>query len=586
MTRKRPTFDNDTLRLNREHAAMVRGVVAERDHSLLIHHRHGTTAVALKDGDMTTVGREAPADVVIDDPSLSRRHASFSLRGAKLLVCDLGSTNGTQVNGARISQATVAMGDVVQLGDVQVTAHMRPAPTLHGLMSHDALRVALEREIVCARHFGDALALLMVRLPGANVAGWWSGLVARARPVDLCASYSGDVVMLSWPRTDTSALEARARGLIDALPDHALRFGAACFPSSAASLDELVDAAHAALRRTRDDARLVIAPSLATGRPQPTPEDARRPVASSVVMRELFALVDRLAESSIAVLLVGETGSGKEVVARALHARGARREGPLVCVNCGAIPAQLVESTLFGHERGAFTGASQSSDGVFGAADGGTVLLDEIGELPSAAQVALLRVLETKTITRVGASTSRAVDVRVIAATHKNLDAMCDEGTFRRDLYYRLNTMVLDVPPLRARREEIAELAMQFLEQAAAAEGRALHTIAPSAMDLLTRYAWPGNVRELKNAIDRAAVIARGSEVVADDLPAAVRGTNAAESEDDVDADLRARLRRYETRLIETALAEAGGNQKLTAESLGVPLRTLVHKLKTLDIKR
>jgi len=211
------------------------------------------------------------------------------------------------------------------------------------------------------------------------------------------------------------------------------------------------------------------------------------------------------------------TGTGKEVLARLIHEGGPRRDKPLVAVNCGAIPAELLESTLFGHERGAFTGAGQQQKGLFEAADGGTIMLDEVGELPAAAQVALLRVLEEKRVRRVGATREIEVDVRVIAATHRDLEAMVEARSFRRDLFYRLNGVDVTLPPLRARREDIAPLAERFLKKAAKANGREVRSIAPEAMVLLKEYGWPGNVRELRNAVERAVVIAEAARLL--DMP-------------------------------------------------------------------
>jgi DNA-binding NtrC family response regulator len=325
-------------------------------------------------------------------------------------------------------------------------------------------------------------------------------------------------------------------------------------------------------------------------------------VVASPAMSHVFSTVTRIARSPIPVLLLGETGTGKEIVARALHERGPRRARPMVCVNCGAIPAQLVESTLFGHERGAFTGAGQQQRGIFEAADGGTVFLDEIGELPPAAQAALLRVLETRRVVRVGSSREIDVDVRVVAATHRDLEAMCSSGGFRLDLLYRLNAMTLTLPPLRARPEEIAPLALRFLQQANKANGLVLRGIEDPALALLQSYPWPGNARELRNAIERAAVVAEGEWIAERDLPERVSGPRAAEpaaEREEASAgeapamgssggadDLRARLLRYEAELIVQALRAAGWNQTAAAQALGMPLRTLVHKIKTLGIKK
>jgi transcriptional regulator with GAF, ATPase, and Fis domain len=301
------------------------------------------------------------------------------------------------------------------------------------------------------------------------------------------------------------------------------------------------------------------------------------------------------------VLLQGETGSGKEVVARAIHERSARRNQPLIFVNCGAIPSQLVESTLFGHEKGAFTGATSQSQGVFESAAGGTVLLDEIGELPAGAQAALLRVLETKRIVRVGSAREVAVDVRVVAATHRDLEAMCESGGFRLDLLYRLNAMTLVVPPLRARRQDVAALARRFLDHANEANGRTIRGFEPEVVELLEAYPWPGNVRELKNAIERAVVVARDATISISDLPDRIRGavdgrsarpTTAIDSParpepaQTADAPFRDAVQRFETQLILDALKQTSGSQTAAARLLQMPLRTFIHKMNSYGIKK
>lgn len=332
-------------------------------------------------------------------------------------------------------------------------------------------------------------------------------------------------------------------------------------------------------------------------------DEADALVVKSQAMRVVIETALRVARSAIPVLLYGETGTGKEVVARLIHGASPRRGAPLHCVNCGAIPQNLAESTLFGYERGAFTGAMHPQKGVFEAAHGGTVLLDEIGELPAAVQAALLRVTETKRITRVGSTKEIDVDVRLIAATHRDLEAMAEAGSFRRDLLYRLNAMTLALPPLRARPEDIAPLAARFLERASRGCGRTLTGIRPEAMALLERYSWPGNVRELRNAIERAAAIASGDILEARDLPDCVRAQRgrgrlsaasggAAVTERTLSlmqaarGTFKERMEKLEVEVLIGALREAGWNQTEAARRLGMPLRTLQYKIKQHGIKR
>jgi DNA-binding NtrC family response regulator len=271
----------------------------------------------------------------------------------------------------------------------------------------------------------------------------------------------------------------------------------------------------------------------------------------------------------------------------------------MMVVNCGAIPEQLVESTLFGHMKGAFTGAIQDQKGVFEAADGSTVFLDEIGELSPAAQAALLRVLDTNRVMRVGSTREIDVDVRVLAATHRTLEAMFERGAFREDLFYRLSAMTLTVPSLRERPDDVEPLVARFLREAGHAYGGRVRGVQPSALALLKRYPWPGNVRELRNAIHRAVAIAQSDEIGEEDLPervcraagasptrqASSGGAGAGKLALQPDG-LKGTLRALEIQLILDALDAAKGNQTEAAKMLKVPLRTLAHRIKTLGIRK
>ncbi|MBP1642927.1 MAG: Response regulator [Acidobacteria bacterium] len=242
-------------------------------------------------------------------------------------------------------------------------------------------------------------------------------------------------------------------------------------------------------------------------------------VGVSSAMRHVHELIDAVAASDATVLVRGESGTGKELVARAIHARSPRRFGPLVVVNCGALPEGVLESALFGHEKGSFTGAQYRHKGKFELADGGTVFLDEIGTVTSRVQIELLRVLEEKTVTRVGGTVPVRTDFRVVAATNQDLEAAVRDGRFREDLFWRLNVFVIDLPPLRERPEDIQALAEHFLERFATAMNRPAMSLAPAALEALRAYSWPGNVRELQNAIERAVVLGKPPTIEAADLP-------------------------------------------------------------------
>ncbi len=305
---------------------------------------------------------------------------------------------------------------------------------------------------------------------------------------------------------------------------------------------------------------------------------SRMPIATSPAMREVLELAERVATVDTTVLLTGESGTGKELVARLIHERSSRAKGPFVAVNCGALPEPLLESELFGHVRGSFTGAVADKKGLFEEATQGTLLLDEIAETPPAIQVKLLRALQEREIRRVGATKSIKVNPRVLAATNRNLEQAVARREFRRDLYYRLNVINIAVPPLRERPEDIVPLARLFLERYAAAQGKAIRAISADALDRLTAYAWPGNVRELENVIERAVVLTTRDRVTAAELPPAVRGDPVGSVLSEL-AEPRS-LEDVEKRAILATLERHHGNRTRTARELGISLHTLWRKLK------
>jgi transcriptional regulator with PAS, ATPase and Fis domain len=305
--------------------------------------------------------------------------------------------------------------------------------------------------------------------------------------------------------------------------------------------------------------------------PGPPARRDPRVVAEDPAMLRVLELVERVAPGGITVLLLGETGTGKEVVASVLHAASGR-PGPFLRLNCAAISPTLLESELFGHEKGAFTGATGAKPGLLESAEGGTVLLDEIGEMPVELQSRLLRVIEEREVLRVGGREPRRIDVRFVAATNRDLLAACDAGAFRRDLYYRLNGMSVSIPPLRERPADVEPLARRFLEPSGA-------TLSPEALAVVTAYRWPGNARELRNALERAALLCGPSRVIAPEhLPAEVRAPGAAGSDTPLTGSERER--------IEEALRRCAGNQTHAARMLGISRRTLVNRLRELDIPR
>jgi two-component system response regulator AtoC len=305
----------------------------------------------------------------------------------------------------------------------------------------------------------------------------------------------------------------------------------------------------------------------------------------SAAMQAVDRLATRVAPTGSTVLITGESGTGKGVTARRIHELSTRRDGPFVAVNCGAIPENLIESELFGHTKGAFTSADRARKGLFVQADRGTIFLDEIGELPLALQTKLLHVLEAKEVRPLGSEASRKVDVRIVAATNRDLPAMVKEGRFREDLFFRLSVFQITMPPLRERRSDIPALLRHVIAQRVvpAGSGETL-SIDPEAEDLLVNFAWPGNVRQLENVLHRAAILADGGCIRVVDLPpevSAIAGTPspAAAGADAGEGTLRERVRRFELSLIRRAIDDSGGDRRQAAQRLGIGLSSLYRKL-------
>ena len=303
-------------------------------------------------------------------------------------------------------------------------------------------------------------------------------------------------------------------------------------------------------------------------------------------MESLINMVGRVASSRASVLLQGESGTGKELFARLIHTTSPRSEKPMIIVSCGALPETLLESELFGHERGAFTGATARRIGRFEEADGGTLFLDEIGELTPSVQVKLLRFLQEREFQRLGGNQTIRSDVRIISATNRDLESKVEEGTFREDLFYRLNVVVMNIPPLREKKEDIPLLINHFVGRFSAENGKKIEGLSSEAMDLLLKYDYPGNVRELENIIERAVVIARDSVISVKDLPFRKVPSQYPDSQKIKKGSLKDSIEELEQQLIEQAMEEAVHNQTKAAELLGISERMLRYKLKKYGLKQ
>ncbi len=340
-----------------------------------------------------------------------------------------------------------------------------------------------------------------------------------------------------------------------------------------------------------DHLRIVVERAVEYGRARRENESLRRQlrdrgafgelVGSSEPMRQIYALIEQVAPSSASVLITGESGTGKELVARTIHNLSARKGNPFVAINCSAIPETLMESELFGYEKGAFTGAASRRQGCFELADSGTLLLDEIGEMPTLLQAKLLRVLEERTVRRLGSTREIPVDVRLLAATNKDPHDSVRRGQFREDLLYRLNVITIDMPPLRDRLEDIPFLAQHLVTQLAERHQRPARFLAPSALEVLRAHHWPGNVRELRNSIERAVIICSGEEIARHHFaPYPVDQRTRARSEDTISLTVGTPLEEVERQMIMRTLQKTENNKTRAAELLGISLKTLHNKLR------
>jgi DNA-binding NtrC family response regulator len=539
------------------------------------------TSHALPPAGEVKIGRAPSCDLVIEHPSVSRHHATLRLE--PLEIMDVRSRNGIRLRGAVLAREAVvaiAIGEALQLGHATVLIHHRALvfddpnddPPEH---SHHSLARQLDVECARSARSGSPFAYLRVHVPEDRETATREHLHAILRASDIVGSDGPGRFEVLLPDTPADHVTIAVDRLIQLLGQRGVvaRVASARYPHDGITAEQVFARAWEHLD-----------------------SDAREPTE----MDKVRALVAQVATGDMSVLITGETGVGKELCAAMIHRLSPRASRPFVKLNCSAIAESLIESELFGHERGAFTGATSATPGLLEAGDGGTVFLDEIGELPLSVQAKLLRVLEERVVRRVGASTGRTLDVRFICATNRVLPDEVAAGQFRRDLFYRINGVTVTIPPLRERRAEIAGLARAF-----AARTRRISMTPPvlsaEIFDVLARHAWPGNIRELRNTIERAVLLAAPGpitpqHVVLDPSPHEAAVTRPMEriSAPTLPPPIAATDERslpsavadLERQRILDTLVLCGGNQTRAARTLGISRNTLLARLDAYGLPR
>ncbi|GAC1353611.1 MAG: hypothetical protein NVSMB47_06360 [Polyangiales bacterium] len=575
------------------------GAVAGRAHrlALLVMGVSGVSTAPMPDQGELTIGRSDRCAIVIDDPLLSREHAVLRV-GAHHSVIDLGSSNGTRIGDRQLVPNTpepLAIGEVVSLGSHVLLLQSATADARRRhLWGHGYFEARLEDECARGRETGRPFAVVRLRTSARRTATEVElALSLHLRPLDIIGTYAPgeyELLLLETDAPSAHALVKRMRAELVAALGGAVHLGLACWPGAGRNPEEIV--ARAAPPANDD--------SDSSSSRSPT----RRPIANGALDR-LRPVVERVAAGKIPVLIMGETGVGKDVLASMLHALSPRRLRPFLCLNCAALPEQLLEGELFGYERGAFTGAQKAKPGLLESAEGGTVFLDEVGEIPPSMQAKLLRAVDQSEVMRIGALKPRAIDVRFVSATNRDLEAEVARGVFREDLYYRLNGVTLVVPPLRDRVAEIAPLARMFAGEAARRLGKDVDPrIEPDALALLESYGWPGNVRELRNVVERAVLLSEAGPITLAHLPGEKMGRTLPAFDDRVahsfpsSSSLRvarggarahaprgALHEEQRARLVE-ALARCEGNQTHAATLLGISRRALITRIAKYGLAR
>ena len=555
----------------------------------------------------THIGRSSQSTILLDEPGVAPDHCIVRAVANRYRLADRHTAMGTFVNGQRISEHMLEQGDQVSIGETVLLYREEAegqSKTSSGMSAPQTLlqtcalqflfRALANSESPTVRALVESQ---MLRLIGDLIPITGGAVLLGSDPVELhAANELRDLVFqpvsalvqrvcLEGPVVDPAigyvAVPLYVRGSIAGLI-------AAHFPQAESTrLEEHADTLAAiatlgamALEAVRDVERLTTEKALLQER-----LDSAGPhsgmVGTSAALQKVMLLVGRVAASDASVLLLGESGTGKELVAHAVHRSSARAARPFVAINCAALTETLLESELFGHEKGAFTGAVAQTKGKLETADGGTVFLDEIGELAAPLQAKLLRVLQQREFERVGGTRTMKLDLRLIAATNRDLAAEVRRGAFREDLYHRLNVVALHLPPLRERTDDIPALAEHFLKQASARCARRVRGISPEALAHLMAYPWPGNVRELENAIERAVVLGQSEMLLPEDLPETVLDAPTPQEP----GALQASVTDVKRQLILRAWQEGGGDYKLAAAKLNIHPNSLIRLIRTLGLR-
>jgi two-component system, NtrC family, response regulator AtoC len=529
--------------------------------SLLVVCAGVISTYPLEPGQRLLMGRAKHAHIRVDHASVSREHAALSV-GEHVTLEDLGSANGTRIRGQALrpgAAVPIAVGDVIDLGDVLLVVQARRLEQrLNRVCSPAFFELSLEEEAERSRGAAAGVGVAQLDVAGELGARAVELLLASELGArDLVCSPKPNRYQLMFLDRESTGAEARLARMMEILSARGLS----------------VRARLTLQPRDGDDARALLgraeaAPVLAHDVAKYAPL-----IVEDQAMLRVCRLLERVAQSELSVILLGETGTGKEMCAQLLHRASKRAKARLLCLNCAALPESLLESELFGHERGAFTGATHDKLGLLEAAGGGSVFLDEIGDMPLATQIKLLRVLEAKEVLRIGSRSPRPLDVRVIAATNRDLQERITAGFFREDLFYRLNGISVLVPPLRERPADIIPLARSFVARATG-DGNPPR-LSDASLVFLSAQRWSGNVRELKNAVERALVLCDGPSIEPPHLRESV-GSVAVRPEPD---GLRAEVEALERQRIEQALRDAGGSQRRAAALLGISRGALLRRL-------